>query len=97
MGFASPNNQNEYSYGNSNIPNNVRTGNFGALCYAIKQQQMHWRQRKWMNERAEQGTSYDPTYVEHCANTFSHAVMILPSIMAGRIDNLLFNQPQIGC
>lgn len=46
--------------------------------------QSHWRKRRWMNERALPGEMYEPTPVEHFANTFTHGIMIIPSIIAGK-------------
>lgn len=47
--------------------------------------QIHWRKLKWMNERAKKSVSYEPTNLEHYANTVSHGIMIIPSILAGEL------------
>lgn len=43
---------------------------FALWCY----------KNKFMNKKAEINKMYIPTDHEHCANTISHAIMILPSI-----------------
>ena len=42
-------------------------------------------QLKLMNKKAKHGKMYIPTNYEHFANTFSHAIMIVPSILASEI------------
>jgi len=37
---------------------------------------------KWMNFPANPGKMYIPTDYEHCANTYTHGLMILPSVLA---------------
>lgn len=38
-----------------------------------------------MNKAASSNSRYSPTKYEHCANTFSHAIWILPSIIASEL------------
>lgn len=38
-----------------------------------------------MNKRASRNSRYSPTHYEHCANTVSHAIWILPSIIASEV------------
>jgi len=45
-----------------------------------------------MNERAAPNLMYNPTFREHCANTMSHAMMIIPSIIAS--EYLIWNGKQ---
>lgn len=52
-----------------------------VLWHTWKDWQQFFRDKKWMNKRAEPGKCYEPTNFEHFANTFSHCVMIIPSII----------------
>ena len=49
--------------------------NFSSYC----------RDKRLMNHKAKPNQMYIPTYHEHCANTMSHALMIIPSILLSEL------------
>lgn len=55
-----------------------------SLSGAFRDWQSRCRRKKWMNGRATPGKSYEPTDLEHFANTVSHGAMVIPSILAGK-------------
>ncbi|XP_039264518.2 monocyte to macrophage differentiation factor-like [Styela clava] len=61
------------------------TGSVNISSNLLSEWQQACRDKKWMNKRACPGECYEPTHFEHFANTFTHGIMIVPSILAGEL------------